>query len=242
VKAGNSVRVTTLIDNDVWKSGLASTWGLSLHVEMSMEQGRRVILMDTSGSFESFSKNASKLGVDLSDSESVFISHWHGDHCGSISHVLPLLKQSTPVYVPSEDFFFFFEIKRNGGVPRVWSEPIEFMEGAKATGDLGNERSLFMSVREKRLVALTTCAHPGIVKIVKRARQVSGVSKVFAVIGGFHISGAYEGKRVGDFLDEIGVELVSPCHCTGAEVKKAIVDIMGERCVRNGSGRIFTFG
>ncbi len=197
--------------------------------------------MDTSGSFETLSKNTSKLGIDLSDIEALFITHWHGDHCGSLSHVLPLLRQSTPVYVPSESPSGIREIESAGGVPRICSEPIEFMDGAMSTGDLGGEHSLFMSVRDKGLVILTGCAHPGIINTVKRAQQVSGVSKVCAVIGGFHISGTYEGKKVGEFLDEIGVKLVSPCHCTGTEVKNAIVRIMGKRCVRNGSGRIFSF-
>jgi 7,8-dihydropterin-6-yl-methyl-4-(beta-D-ribofuranosyl)aminobenzene 5'-phosphate synthase len=241
MKQCNSVRVTTLIDNDVWKSGLASTWGLSLYVEMDMEQGRRVILMDTSGSFETLSKNTSKLGVDLSDIESIFISHWHGDHCGCLSQVLPMLRQAIPVYVPSESPSGIRDIKQSGGTPRICSEPVEFMDGAMSTGDLGGEHSLFMNVREKGLVVLTGCSHPGIINIVKRARRVSGVSRVCAVIGGFHISGVYEGKRVGEFMDEIGVELVSPCHCTGADSRSAIADIMGVRYVRNGSGRVFLF-
>jgi len=242
MKECNSVRVTTLIDNDVWKSGLTSAWGLSLYVEMNMERRRHVILMDTSGSFEALSKNASKLGMDLPVIEAIFVTHWHGDHCGSLSHVLPLLKQSTPVYVPSESPFGITDIKEAGGVPRVCSEPLEFMEGAMSTGDLGGEHSLFMNVRGKGLVILTGCAHPGVISIVKRARWVSGVSRVCAVIGGFHIFGVHEGKRVGEFLDEVGVELVSPCHCTSDEVKNAIANILGTRCVRNGSGRTFLFG
>ncbi len=242
MKECNSVKVTTLIDNDVWKSGMASTWGLSLYVEMDIERTRCVILMDTSGSFELLSKNASQLDMNLLDIESIFISHWHGDHCGSLTHVLPLLKQSTPVYIPSKSPSGIRDIKQSGGTPQVCSEPTEFTDGAMSTGDLEGEHSLFMNVRDKGLVVLTGCAHPGIINIVKRARQVSGVSKVCAVIGGFHISGVSEGKRVGGFLDEIGVGLVSPCHCTGADSRNAIADIMGERCVRNGSGRIFSFG
>ena len=239
--ASNSVRVTTLVDNEVWKKGLASTWGLSLYVEMGMKRGRHVILMDTSGSFETFSTNASELGVDLSAVEAIFITHWHGDHCGSLSRVLPLLKQSTAVYVPSESSFGIKDIKEAGGSPQVCSEPMEFIEGAMSTGDLGGEHSLFMNVKGNGLVVLAGCSHPGIINIVKRARRVSSVSKVCAVIGGFHISGAHEGNGVGKFFDEIDVGLVSPCHCTGAEAKDAIARIMGARYVKNGSGRVFLF-
>ncbi len=241
MKESSSVRVTTLVDNEVWRKGLASVWGLSLYVEMDVKRERHVILMDTSGSFETFSKNVLQLDVDLSAVEAIFITHWHGDHCGSLSHVLPLLKQSTPVCVPSKSSVGMREIKEAGGVPRVCSEPVELMEGAMSTGDLGGEHSLFMNVKGKGLVVLAGCSHPGIISIVKRARRVSGVSKVCAVIGGFHMSGVYERKSVGEFVDEIDVALVSPCHCTGAEAKNSIANVMGARCVRNGSGRIFLF-
>jgi metal-dependent hydrolase (beta-lactamase superfamily II) len=59
--------------------------------------------MDTSGSFDALFNNASKLNVNLSRVEAIFISHWHVDHRGSLSHVLPLLSKSTPTYVPSKD-------------------------------------------------------------------------------------------------------------------------------------------
>ena len=202
------------------------------------------MLVDTSGSFDTLSKNASKLDVKLSDIEAVFVSHWHGDHCGSLSHVLPLLRQSTPVYVPSEYSSGIREIMEAGGTPRVCSEPVEFTEGVMSTGEVGggvSEHSMLMNVRNKGLVILTGCSHPGIINIIKRAQQISGISKVHAVIGGVHISGTHEGANVGKFLREIGVELVSPGHCTPADARNAIADIMGERCVRNGSGRVFSF-
>jgi metal-dependent hydrolase (beta-lactamase superfamily II) len=53
-------------------------------------QKRHIILMDTSGSFEALFKNASWLSVSLSSVEAILISHWYEDHCGSLSHVLPL--------------------------------------------------------------------------------------------------------------------------------------------------------
>jgi len=242
VKELNSVRVTTLVDNDVLKRGLTSSFGLSLYVEISTERERRIILMDTSGSFDTLLKNASKLDVNLSGINAIFISHWHGDHCGSLSHVLPLLRQPTPVYVPSENSSGIREIKNAGGVPRVCSEPVEFMEGVMSTGEIGrgiSEHSLVMNVRNKGLVILTGCAHPGIVSTVKRAQQVSVVSKVYAVIGGFHISSAREGVYVAEFLRELGVKLVSPCHCTGVNAKNAIANVMKDRYVRNGSGKVF---
>ena len=243
MKDWNSVRVTTLVDNDVWVRSLASSWGISLYAELSREEERHIILMDTSSSFDALFDNAWKLEVNFSDVEAVFISHWHGDHCGSLSHVLPLLRQSTPVYVPSENSSGMRRIRAAGGAAIVCSDPAELMEGVISTGELGgwiSEHSLIINVKNKGLVVLTGCAHLGIVNIVKRAQQVSGISKVHAVIGGFHISSAHEGIAVARFLHEIAVKLVSPCHCTGVNAKMAIANIMEKSYVENGSGKIFS--
>jgi len=242
MKELNSARVTTLVDNDVWKSGLTSSWGISLYIETYKGKEQHTVLMDTSGSFDTLSNNASKADRKLSGVEAVFISHWHGDHCGSLSHVLPLLRRATPVYVPSEDSSGIKKIIEAGGTPRVCSEPVEFMEGVMSTGEMAgwtSEHSLVLNVKDKGLVILTGCGHPGIVSIVKRAQQVSGVSRVHAVIGGFHIS-VREALETANLLRKIGAELVSPCHCTSENVKKVISDKLGTRCAKNGSGKIFS--
>jgi len=94
-----SLRVITLVDNDVWEKGLASSWGLSFYLEAQTEDKQHKVLMNTSGSSDALFGNASKLCVDFSALEALFISHWHSDHCGSLGHVLPLLKLATLVYV-----------------------------------------------------------------------------------------------------------------------------------------------
>lgn len=243
VKDCHSTKVTTLVDNDVWKKGLASSWGLSLYVEIDSGEERHRILMDTSDSFEVLFGNARKLGVNLSDVEAIFVSHWHLDHCGSLSHVLPLLRQQTPVYVPSKSSSGIKAIREAEGTPIVCSDQVYLMDGVMSTGEMGggvSEHSLVINMRDKGLVVLSGCAHPGIVNIVKRAQLVSGVSRVYAVIGGFHISSKREGAYVAEFLHELGVKLVSPCHCTGVNAKEAIADIMKGNCVKNGSGKVWS--
>jgi len=242
MKELNSVKVTTLVDNENWKSGLASSWGISLYVETCKRKERHTVLMDTSGSSDALFNNASRLNVNLSRVEAIFISHWHGDHCGSLSHVLPLLSKSTPTYVPSKDISGIRKIIEAGGTPTVCSEPFEFVEGVMSTGEVGgwtSEHSLVMNVKNKGLVILTGCSHPGVMNILRRATQASGVSKVYAIIGGFHIS-ENEAVTAANYLYDIDVKLVSPCHCTSENIKKIMSAIMGKRCVRNGSGRIFS--
>ena len=246
MKSVDSVKITTVVDNDVWMKGLSSSWGLSFYVETFKENKKQhTVLMDVSGSFPTFHKNAEKLNLDLTAVEAVFISHWHGDHCGALSQVLPLIKHAVPVYVPSADTFGMREIESVNGKPVVCSQPTEFMEGLMSTGEIPisvSEHSLIINVREKGLVVLVGCSHPGIINILKRAKQVSGIDKVHGVTGGFHISGTNVGLRVGEFLKELKVEMASPCHCTGYDARNGIAKVMGEKYVKNGSGKIITIG
>lgn len=101
MKVASSLMVTTLVDNEVWRKGLRSSWGLSLYAETVTEEKRHIISVDTSGSFEALFKNASWLSVKLSSVEAIFVPHWHEDLCGSLSHVSPLSRRPIPVFVPS---------------------------------------------------------------------------------------------------------------------------------------------
>jgi 7,8-dihydropterin-6-yl-methyl-4-(beta-D-ribofuranosyl)aminobenzene 5'-phosphate synthase len=239
-----SVRITTIVDNDVWREELASCWGLSFLVESFSDDKKHSVLMDTSGSFKTFLNNASKLGLNLSVIEAVLISHWHGDHCGALSQVLSLLKQQTPVYLPSENSFGIREIREVGGLPVICHEPIEFVDGVMSTGEVPgglSEHSLLINVKGE-LVVLTGCSHPGLVNILKRAQKVSGIEKMHAVIGGFHISGINEGLKMGEFLRKLNVRLISPCHCTSDDAKQAIAKTQDKRYVKNGAGKIISIG
>ena len=241
-----SVKVTTVVDNDVCKEGLASSWGLSFYVEVNRcNEKKRTVLMDTGGSFKAFHRNALKLGLDVADVEAVFISHWHGDHYGALNQVLSIIGHPVPVYVPSADSLELQQIRTAGGNAIVRLEPTELAVGAMSTGEMSteiSEHSLIINVRDTGLAVLTGCSHPRIVSILTRAQEVSHTDHVCAVMGGFHISSVQAGRKVGEFIKRMGVEIVSPCHCTGRDAKNEMAKILGRRYVRNGSGKITTIG
>ena len=83
------------------------------------------------------------------------------------------------------------------------------------------DQSIIFDVECKGLVVVTGCVHSGIINTIKYAQKITGNSRVYAVLGGFHINSA-DGKRIqatADELEKISPELVGPCHCTGKKAK-----------------------
>ena len=50
-----------------------------------------------------------------------------------------------------------------------------------------DDQAVVLHVRDKGLVVLTGCGHSGIVNIVRHAKALTGVERVYAVLGGFHL-------------------------------------------------------
>ena len=83
--------------------------------------------------------------------------------------------------------------------------------------DLEEDQAIAIHVKNKGLVILSGCAHSGIVNTINHARDISGVDRVYAVIGGFHLarSSEEEMRETIKAFKDIKPEILVPCHCTG---------------------------
>ena len=84
--------------------------------------------------------------------------------------------------------------------------------------DITDDTSLVFVLKDKGLVILTGCAHAGIINTIRHAQKVTGLDKVHAVIGGFHLGGANVDALVTPTINElkqIAPDHIIPCHCTG---------------------------
>ena len=93
------------------------------------------------------------------------------------------------------------------------------------------------------MIVLTSCSHRGVVKAIKQAQAVSGVSKVHAVIGGFHLAPYKEDylRETITELKKIDVDYVIPLHCTGEPFYEIMKAEMPEKLLRSYTGSQFTF-
>jgi 7,8-dihydropterin-6-yl-methyl-4-(beta-D-ribofuranosyl)aminobenzene 5'-phosphate synthase len=88
-----------------------------------------------------------------------------------------------------------------------------------------DDQAVILHVRGKGLVVLTGCGHAGIVNTVRHAKRLTGLDRVYAVIGGFHLSGGlFEAiiPQTVAFLAAEAPDVLVPAHCTGWKAQNAL--------------------
>ncbi len=80
-----------------------------------------------------------------------------------------------------------------------------------------HELATAFNLKGRGLIVLTSCSHRGVINAIKQAQAVSGIDKVHAVIGGFHLA-PYQPdylRQTLSALKEIDPTYVVPLHCSG---------------------------
>jgi 7,8-dihydropterin-6-yl-methyl-4-(beta-D-ribofuranosyl)aminobenzene 5'-phosphate synthase len=107
-----------------------------------------------------------------------------------------------------------------------------------------HEHATCFNVKDRGLVVISSCGHVGIVNSVRQAQEVSGVQKVHAIVGGFHL-----GPAPADYLNQVVAEIkklepdvVIPMHCSGNNFITAMRQQMPDRLLVSTTGSRVTFG
>lgn len=153
------------------------------------------------------------------------------------------VKTKEPYAIADDGILVTGEIPRKTefekGVPKQY-----FLENGEWNPDpfVWDDRALVMKVKDKGLVIVSGCGHAGIVNTVKYARELSGMEKVYAIIGGFHLSGKdYEGAidNVVAEIKKLNPKLVVPSHCTGLRGAFKFAQELPEAFVWNSVGNMY---
>lgn len=142
----------------------------------------------------------------------------------------------------------------SGEIPRVTPYERGFPPQVKLSADgnswepdplLLDERWAAAHVKGKGVVVFTACSHAGVINVLKNARNVFGDVPLYAVMGGFHLSGADVEKIIPDTVRDMqGFDLkrIVPCHCTGWRAVRALTNALGEDVIVPAAvGRQFVF-
>ena len=241
-----TVTFTIVYDNNRYDERLQTAWGFACLVE----SGKTTVLFDTGGDGPMFLGNMVKLDVAPQAIDAIVLSHAHGDHTGGLGALLSTGAQPT-VYVPASfSSSFKDDVRARTELVEVVG-PMEILPGFYTTGEVGSgivEQALVVETGAG-LVVVTGCAHPGVVEMVRRARDArrarEGVgSEVYLVMGGFHLGSASRQRIEGIIADfrDLGVRKVAPCHCTGDLAREMFAEAFGADFVPAGVGRVVAIG
>jgi 7,8-dihydropterin-6-yl-methyl-4-(beta-D-ribofuranosyl)aminobenzene 5'-phosphate synthase len=107
-----------------------------------------------------------------------------------------------------------------------------------------DDRAVAFNVKGKGLVIVSGCAHAGIINTILYTQRISGLTKVCAVIGGFHLAGKENEMRIDQTVKElmrINPKLIVPSHCTGWKGISAIAKSFPDAFVHNSVGNLYKF-
>lgn len=125
------------------------------------------------------------------------------------------------------------------GVTQVEAKP-----GELVADTFQGEHATAYHIKDRGLVVITSCGHAGVINSVRQAQKVSGVEKVHAVVGGFHLAPAPDeivAKTV-DAFRAINPDYIIPMHCTGLNTIIAVHLAMAAKLVMPSTGTRVIFG
>jgi len=241
------MKITTLIENLVYKKGLVAEHGLSFYFNYDNQK----IIIDT-GQSGNFIKNASALGINIIDVDYVIITHGHYDHTGGLIDFLKINNKAKIIIKPDT---LQPKLKNNNyiGIPKNLKIPEDRIYTIQSnkwltqniyiltnihthfTNDFHNENfyvnnnkeikeDLFtdeLSIvikKDNQINIISSCSHNGITNIIETAKKNINLP-VNLVLGGFHINRS--SREVKDFivkyLNNNNTKQIGFCHCSGID-------------------------
>ncbi|EDM23602.1 MBL fold metallo-hydrolase [Caminibacter mediatlanticus] len=230
------MKFSIVFDNYIANDRLESFWGFSLMIE-------DYFLFDTGSNGRALVRNMAKMGFSLQELKYLFISHPHWDHIGGIDSVIDENRLMSLFLPDSLSKFYVRDLRKLSREVKVISNPQKLFGKFYSTGIMEpiGEQSIIIE-EEDFLIVVTGCAHPGVVNIVQRAIDMFH-KPVLYVIGGFHLMRSTEEEinNVIKNLKSLGVEYVTPTHCSGDLAIEMFKDVYKDNYIPGGVGRIIEF-
>lgn len=122
---------------------------------------------------------------------------------------------------------------------------MEYQEGNTWLPDsIRDDQAIVINVKGKGLVVISGCAHAGIINTVQYAKKITGIEKVCAVMGGFHLTGPLFAPVIQPTIDamkRLDPGYVVPMHCTGWDAINRFLQEMPGKTILNTVGTKYRF-
>jgi 7,8-dihydropterin-6-yl-methyl-4-(beta-D-ribofuranosyl)aminobenzene 5'-phosphate synthase len=232
----NNLTIITIYDDYQYSANTVADGGFSCIIIFNGD----TILFDAGARREEFIHNITALNISLKSIDKMVISHHHGDHTGNVFYVLKN-NPNMEVYIPTSlEGAFESKVESLGANALVETQPVSIANGMYLSGEMGfqiKEQCLIIET-SKGLVVIVGCSHPGIERMLRKITE-QFKKPVYMVVGGFHTQDftSSEIEAVIREFREMGVQKVSPAHCTGEESIQQLRLEYGTDFIQNGTGK-----
>jgi len=154
------------------------------------------------------------------------------------------------------------ELEKKGAIFTLINSPLNMMTGVTTSGEIDrltsfeeledlytiidgkvvqdherDDGAAILNFKEG-LVVITGCCHAGIVNTMNHAKKITGVDKIYAVVGGLHFQDASEEKIEKSIAALEEVDWIFAGHCTGFDGMRRIANQKGRRFQAIHSGTV----
>jgi 7,8-dihydropterin-6-yl-methyl-4-(beta-D-ribofuranosyl)aminobenzene 5'-phosphate synthase len=137
-----------------------------------------------------------------------------------------IIEEQQPSFLFDRSVLITGEVPRTTGYEPGFPPQQAFVDGGWQPDPLVlDDQALIINVTGRGLVVITGCGHAGVVNISRYAQRLTGGQPLYALLGGFHLSGpAFEPliPRVLDDLAAMDPGVLVPAHCTGWRAQHAM--------------------
>jgi 7,8-dihydropterin-6-yl-methyl-4-(beta-D-ribofuranosyl)aminobenzene 5'-phosphate synthase len=108
-----------------------------------------------------------------------------------------------------------------------------------------DDQAVVCNLKDKGLVVLSSCSHAGAINVLKHAQRLTGIDKVHAFVGGFHLTGGLFEPIIPRTIAElvaIGPDIIVPGHCTGWRATHELARQLPDAYVQTSVGTRLHFG
>jgi len=154
-----------------------------------------------------------------------------------------IIESRKPVPVADGKILVTGEIERTTGFEKGLPYAYTEHDGKLVKDAISDDQSLVMHLKERGLVVISGCAHSGIVNTLLYSKKISGVDRLYAVLGGFHLSGPEFEPIIGETIEclkKMSPEIFAPMHCTGWKAVHRFEETFPDAFVLNSVGSTIT--
>lgn len=236
------MKITVLVENNSRINNyVLAEPGLSLLIEVDNKK----ILFDT-GYSNVCLQNATTLNIDLSNITDIVISHGHNDHTRGLQFLNLNSKNIKFTAHPNIFDMKFGEDKIHYGCPisqkeleekytlnltkkPYWiSKNLCFLDEIENNKSEDIDDSALVYKTKQGLFIITGCSHSGIINILNYAKKITGMSKIYGIIGGLHLLDKTnsEIEYVAKEFKKEQIKYLAPCHCCNLNSKIILANYM----------------